>query len=467
MAMSRVSFGEWLPDQPELSNPGATVAENVLPSAIGYRQIGALTAVTSALTDYPRGHFHETDESLVDFNYAGDETNLYVDNALTWNDVSGSTYATASGERWEFAKFGSKVYATNFSNVLQAVTIGNVANTFAAAAGSPPNARHIAVVRDFLVLGNTSTGGTATPERVHWSGINDPTTWTVDATTQADVNDFPDSGAVQAIAGGEYGVVFQERAVTRMTYAGSPVIFQMDQVLPDIGMLDPGGSMVQHGNFIYYIGSDGFRVICNGQQTERIGVNKVDRTMLAELDYAYLHRISSAIDPINGLVFWALPVTGNTGGRPNKIYVYDWFNKKWSYLDIEVDLITSAPTSSTSGVKKLAAFDSAKKLGYFTGTALSATIETPEFQVDMNNRALIRSIYPLVDGASATITSQVGSRETQNAAFSYDATVYTPETSGWHRVRNSGRFHRVRVLTAGAFDFAMGVDVVGVQSGRR
>jgi hypothetical protein len=43
----------------------------------------------------------------------------------------------------------------------------------------------------------------------------------------SDFQDFPDGGIVRGVAGGEYGVIFQETAMRRMTYApGSPVHLQ-------------------------------------------------------------------------------------------------------------------------------------------------------------------------------------------------------------------------------------------------
>jgi hypothetical protein len=44
---------------------------------------------------------------------------------------------------------------------------------------------------------------------------------------------------VQKVVGGEYGLVFQERAVWKMTYIGSPVIFQFDLIERSRGAFAP------------------------------------------------------------------------------------------------------------------------------------------------------------------------------------------------------------------------------------
>ena len=43
-----------------------------------------------------------------------------------------------------------------------------------------------------------------------------------------------------AQAGGEFGLVFQETSVRRMTYEGPPVVFRIDRIANDIGASVPG-----------------------------------------------------------------------------------------------------------------------------------------------------------------------------------------------------------------------------------
>jgi hypothetical protein len=127
--------------------------------------------------------------------------------------------------------------ATNGADAPQVVTLG--APTSRHSPDLPPKARHIAVVRDFVVLGNVDDG-TARPNRVAWSAINNSADWAVSASTQSDIQDLQgDGGWVQKVVGGEYGLVFQERAVWKMTYIGSPVIFQFDLIERSRGALPP------------------------------------------------------------------------------------------------------------------------------------------------------------------------------------------------------------------------------------
>ena len=110
--------------------------------------------------------------------------------------------------------------ACNDTQKIQAWTIG-VSTAFADVAAAAPIAKDIAVVRDFVFAGNL-LGGT-NPDKVQWSDINDETDWTSGATSQSDFQIIPDGGNVQAITGGEFGVVLLEKSVVRCSYVGSPL----------------------------------------------------------------------------------------------------------------------------------------------------------------------------------------------------------------------------------------------------
>jgi len=481
-------FGEYLPDLPDFQNPGATVAKNVVPLVNSYGCLNDLNVLSDALDARSRGAISIRDKDGNGLTYAGNETKLYglSDGAFTdYSKVGG--YSTGDGEVWEFIKWGEDVIGTNFADTPQTITAGGT--TFADLGGSPPKARHISVVRDFVVVGNTydTTDGNV-PNRVRWSGINNSATWTASSSTQSDAQDLQGNGGwVQKVVGGEYGVVFQERSIWRMTYVGTPIVFQFDEVQPGRGTPAPN-SVIQYGDVIFYLGIDGFYSLTNGIQNQPIGANKVDETFFADLDESYYDRISSAIDTTNTLVFWAYPGSGNTDGRPNKIIIYNWTTGKWSFAEIDteqlfnyspqgytLDSLDSVNTSidalnqsldsrawtGTSSV--LGCFNSDNKLCDFSGDALDATLETTEAQPVQMGRAVITSLRPICDG---TATVQLGARETQD-----DSVTWSAETSlnsiGEANIRSSARYHKARVKIAGGFNHAQGVEPTIVPQGKR
>ena len=300
MDLDPIPFAEWLPDLPTLGS-GSPSIKNVIPGSAGYKQFLGLSVYSGALTAYSRGAVSMKDTSGTTYNFSGDETKLYSLSGTTWSDVSKTAvgaYATASAEQWEFAKWGDKCIATNFTNNVQikSLTSGN----FGDLTGSPPKARHIAVVRDFVVLGNVGS----VPNKIQWSGINDETAWTASAATQSDSQTLQGNGGdVQAIVGGDRGFVFQQHAIWQMTYIGSPVVFQLDQIEGSRGAFAPK-SVIKVGSIIYFLADDGFYKLEGGSSVP-IGANKIDKTFFNDLDSTNSHRINAIADISNKLIVWA------------------------------------------------------------------------------------------------------------------------------------------------------------------
>lgn len=476
---------EYLPDQADFGNPGATVADGVIPHAASYKPLKGLSVYSPALTARCQGAFAGQDKDGNTKIYAGDATKLYDVSGTAATDVTntGGAYSIADDEWWEFTQWGNQIFATNIAEPVQEITLGgaNFADLFTSTA--KPKARHIAVVKDFLVLGNISdtTDGNV-PNRVAWSGFNDPTDMDIAAATQSDEQDLLGNGGwVQKVVGGEYGVIFQERSIWRMDYVGPPAVFGFSEVERNRGTPYPQ-SVVNYGRMAFYIGDDGFYMF-DGTQSVPIGRNKVDDTMIAELDTTYPHRVQAAIDPVNKLVFWNIPVTSNTGGRPNRQYIYDWSNQRWSRGSLEPEMIFSgltvgytldgldAVSSSidalaisldsrawTGGAVQLMGADSDNKIVTFDGTVEAATVETTEAQLIEGHRASVTSGFILADNANATLTS--GVRERQGDSVTY-GTETSQQASGEVPLLASGRYHRFRVkIAAGeSWNHIQGVEI--------
>ena len=77
----------------------------------------------------------------------------------------------------------------------------------------------------------------------------------------SDFQDFPDGGVVRGLAGGEYGVIFQESTIRRMVYApGSPVVFVIERIIEDKGLMAPY-SLVRAADKIFFLAPQGFQRI--------------------------------------------------------------------------------------------------------------------------------------------------------------------------------------------------------------
>lgn len=489
-----VPFGEWLPDLPPFENPGATVAKNVLPDAKSYRSFPTLETYTQSIGGVCRGAIIARDTTGTYYNYVGDASILYASTQLSWSNVSrvaGGIYTMVPEDYWEFAQFGNRMIGVNgLTDAPQAISLG--AANFTALAGSPPKAKHIATIRDFVVMGNLSASA-SNPQMVRWCAINNADSWTPDAATLADFQDLPgDGGWVQKIVGGEYGTIFQERAIFRMTFVGSPLIFQFDKIQTSIGAYAPQ-SVVNYRNFSFFLSEDGFYMF-DGTNVVPIGNGKVDRTFFDDLDVGNVHRVHGIVDAKRKIVAWAYPGTGNIGGNPNRLLIYNWAYKRWSRiegLNIELllravtgtytldgldsittnlDLLTTPLDDSSwqTGNFILAAFNANHRLSLFNGSAMPATVETAEQQFDRQGGGLsyITEARPITEGLSASLSLAVATRDTVTRSATY-MTAVQPNSAGIAEVRATGRFHRFRLTTGSDFEHLMGIDVDGVADGSR
>jgi len=485
-----IPFGEWLPDQSDLQNPGSTVAKNVLPAARGYRPFASLTELSGAATERLRGIYatKATDGTVLTF--AGDDDDLYKLNTTTFAlDSINSGYTMSGDTYWKFVRFGDEVIACgNDTDGLQGFTVGTD-TAFAAISGAPA-ARELAVVRDFVVTGNVTYSSATYRSRVRWSAINDASSWTL-GTDQADFQDIPDAGQITGLVGGEFGVVLMERAIARMQYVGSPLIFTFEKVETNHGCNYPNSVASLGASQVFYLADDGFFMF-NGQKSIPIGAEKVDQFFFDDLDFANSDRISCTIDPENQVVMWGYPSV-NGIGNPDRILVYNYAVQKWALVELDHELLSSSltPTFSLEALDSLSSslddlttsLDSRfysggffqlsagkdKKIHTITGAPLEATLETTEFEPANMRHSLIRSVTPYVTtkGAVApTVTSQLASRSRQIDGYTYGSAV-TLNNDNTCPIRGSGRYHRIRVNVNGDWRYALGVDIDASAMGRR
>ena len=209
----QIPFGEWLPDQPEYLNPGATTANNVYYAVNSYKRFPSLVSYSSNnIGADSRGAGSFRDNSGNVFNFVAKNTDIYQLDGGTFTSRKGSLTG-GNTDYFTFTQFGNYVIASNGVDAPQYYLMGtstNFANLSAiATSGSVPTFRVSGVIRDFLVTGNQPTN----QNRIQWSGINDITTWLA-GTKQADQQDLPGSGGeIVAITSGEYGYVFRQNSI--------------------------------------------------------------------------------------------------------------------------------------------------------------------------------------------------------------------------------------------------------------
>lgn len=324
-------FGEYKPDLSDYEGIASQDVTNVLPRGDGYGPQQDLLAFTQALPGPCRGAFsaRKSDGSIVIF--AATSTKLYQLNnsSFAWTDVSlggGSYAALTSTAIWQFAQFGNLVFATQANVVLQVFNLAS-STAFANNAGSPPQAAYIAVVGQFLVL----SGLLSTPFRLQWSALGDTTNWTA-GLNQSDFQDFADGGLVRGVAGGEYGVIFQDTTIRQLTYApGSAYIFQITRICEDQGLASPY-SLTKAGGYIFFYSGKGFQQLQPGSLPVPIGKEKVDRSFALEFDTANPQLFIAFSDPSTTRVNFAFKSINGTAGQFDTILTYDYVLLRWAVL---------------------------------------------------------------------------------------------------------------------------------------
>lgn len=475
-----VPFGEWMPDQPA-RGAGAAVVKNAYAKEQSYRSVGALEAFTDALDGAALGSVWIKYSGSY-YNFAGDSTKLYQLSAGSYSNVS--IAGNYSGiQSWEFIRWGDRMIAISLENVPQYFDMGT-SSLFANLAGSPPKAKHGGVIRDFIVLGNLNESSTAYPNRLRWSGFNNSEIWTPSLSTQSDFQDLQYGGAVQKIVPGEEGYIYQEDAITRMTYVGPPVVFQFDIVERERGAY-AANSVCWWGSTHYFYAQDGFYAF-NGVQSTPIGQGKVDLYIRNDLDTNDLENMVGAVDRKNRLVVWQYP---SLSKGANQLITYHIPTGKWTLIDqstewlaehsssgydldtidavltngIDTDSFNMDANAYTGGEISLGAFNTSHQLGTFTGADMTATIDTGEFDAPNGKRLAIKSLRPMSDG---THSLKVGTRDNQNDLNMFGSAV-SENVKGEFSVLTSSRYARVRAEISGGFNDAQGIQIFYREEGRQ
>lgn len=394
--------------------------------------------------------------------------------------------ALSANAQWQFAQTGNLLFGTQGNEPLQVFTLGS-STAFANSAGSPPQAAYISVVGRFLVL----SGLTSQPYRIQWSGLGDfnsSASWT-SGTNSSDFQDFTDGGIVRGVAGGEFGVVFQDQAIRRMSYIpGSAFIFQIERLTQDLGLFAPF-SIIRAGTTVYFYANKGFHKIEAGGLPEQIGRERVDRTFLTDLDKTNLQLFMGAADPRTSFIYFAYKSTGGTSGLFDKIIGYDPALDRFFPLSItgeyllgisqpgitleSLDTISSSIDAmtltldayATSVQPQIAQFDVNHKLGYFTGTNLEATLESAEQGTD-GQRIFVNGFRPITDAGS--FYGSVSYRETQQDTAISTTEIARNSRTGRCDMRRSTRYARfkVRVPAGTSWSFSAGVEPDLAQDGK-
>lgn len=487
-----IPFGEWLPDLPALENPGALEALNVFPlTQTSYGAIQALVEQGDALTARCQGAFTFRGIDGTILNTAFDATTAYVWDGDSWEDATrlvGGAMAVAAADMVSATQFGDVIVAVNGTDAPQKFTIGSSTN-YEALGGSPPVGRFVCTIGDQVQIARIA----GARNRIKHSSFNDAEGWVV-GTSGCDEQNLPEGGQIMGQVGGEFGVIFMERAVYRQTFIGSPVPWRIDRIADNLGCCAEN-SIATYEQTTCFLDWSGFYKIQGGEAITPIGSQKVNDYFwkgARKVDRDNLHRVQAQMDPDGIAYVVCYPSTESEDGTPDTILIFNLLLNRWSRIEANVDylcrfrpelgynwdnidtVITNTDATSYlldsnpffgSGDEQLAAFTTGFKLATFSGGNMAFEIDSAEAQLSPGYRTFLSELWPSCDGG--TLSSKIGYRNLPNEAITWSSEVAMNAT-GFCPFRIDARFMRAKLMGAsgGTWTHAQGFTPKGRKTSR-
>lgn len=401
-----------------------------------------------------------------------------------FDDVSqtATTYNASAQNRWRFAQFGKYVIAVNINNAPQVFELG-VSTEFADLAGSPPNAKDIAVWGDYLALWDDRN-------TVYWSDTNNISNWT---TGNSGSQTFPDGYQIMGSSSVTNPFIVQKNGIRQATYVpGSTEVFTFQKIHEDLGAFAEY-SVCSRGGTMFFASSGSFYMLQSDGTPVAIGDEKVDRTWFERFSSSALQSIMGVVDPFYPRVYFAVQWTSTTDAF-DIILVYDWVKGEWSYSDQGVGALfplgsatigyslealdniyatlESIPYSLDSNVFKggapvLGAMDASNRFGFYSGENAEAEIVTQEAGATNGQFTFLNNAYPIVDTMQCRIS--VGTRDRLGDAVTWGVDIAPNSVTGNVDFLAEARWFTfsMTILDGAMWTKAQGVDVPGKLSGWR
>lgn len=483
VAKVALPFASWEPDRSIISGAAAE-AKGVWSKAGRYTPLRDLATLhaSAAMNDTCLGAAGFYDASGGVRIFLGDAGKLYEIQARVPVDVSKTGGYSASPDwAWTFRQFGTSIYASGRGvPQLQRFQIG-VSTQFADVATGPGYSDTLFRVREFLFSGYGKT--------LKNCCFNNPLDWDPNSATgvQASSFDLPhDGGDIVTGTGGQFGLVFQERKIHRLTYVGDTgSAFQRDEIEGKRGALGPN-AICRFGMMTFFCSDDGIRVTDGSGESTGLGEAKVDRTFAANLNYSARARVSMACDVEKKLLMIAFPTGGNS--QCDKLLMYSIADGRWSYDDIATDLIFDAPrqgvvldddaaVTAVAGTnvvddiaitldsplwsetrKQIMAVNESHAVCTFEGGNRPATLETGYGEVAPGRMGYVSEVWPLIDAEICTASITTKLKRLSDAPVNGLAVAMNHH--GFCPVRAEARWFRARVEIPAGVEWteASGID---------
>lgn len=502
-----ILFGPYRPDDamapmdPRQGPVPTMEAMNVRYGSNGYFMSDGPTQMAATPVTFSSGNLRFADsDAFLNSSSALYSTSDYADTAL--NDVTATSmnsissieyarYADSSGGDW-------LVCVTNSNHPYYRDLDGSISTDWALIPDTPPIAKRVGVVRDHLILGALGTANSM-PNAVQWNSIGVIDDWPTPGSAEALAEEAgrqflpTELGEVMAIVGmEEFGLVFQERGITRMTYQGGNTVYAFDTFESHQGTMTYNNA-VRVGNLVYYHIRDRGFFVTNGYTASKIDSGYVECGSAANVSHRQdLDLITKgAYHPRHNMIVWEGDGGSFDGNKRFVFYSID--TGTFSHWDIPNSGFDSAGESSgdfATGIGQFGKMDlmfvgsvsSVNAIYAFRTRATSFAMTSGWLELAPGKFCSIKSVTPIAHNLSADpsiyvekvsdyqdLTMEtiggVGSLTSSNTtAPAYTKLGHTTEatTTGSGA---SARFHYIRISGSATFDKFIGVRVEYEENG--
>jgi hypothetical protein len=473
-------FAPFEPDKASFNPTASALSVNAIPVADGWGPMPSLVPFSDALPSRCVGAAYVRNSDGGFFLIAGTQTRLYRLTGTTWTDISGPSapYAVPDADRWQFARYGTRLIAAALGKPLQFLDVDSGTNF--ADLPNAPQAKYVTVAGDFVVAGYLVNE----PYKLKWSGINDSEYWTV-GERNSDEQQLPDGDEITGLFGAPKGAyVFQRNAMRTMAFnPASGYVFTIDVAHPSRGSLAPL-SIVQ-------IGPGDFEFFCNdglfrgwGQNTAPIGVDRVDKWFFGSIDVTDLSIVRGVLDPFEKIAWFQYP---NTDGG------YTLLGHKWPLdrfctadnagVTELASIVTQAATIESisdtiesvdvpidsrlfaGGAPIFAGFTTDNKLAIFDGAPRAATLATAEIELFAPKRSYIDEARVYADTIDLTLS--VGARDYLGGPQTFTTPSAPNTVNGLAPVGLDTRLSQyiVTIAEGATWTNCVGIDPIAYESG--
>ncbi len=471
------------------NTPGImTACSGIIPFEAGFKGAPSAVATTAAaLAAACNGAVVATKLDGTRRVFAGTVSKLYELAGTAWTDRSrAGNYNGGTDTRWSFCQFGDTTIASDLADTMQSSSSG----AFADISGAPKAKIVVSAGNNFVIAFNTVDGTYGTSQDRWWCcAQGDQTNWTPAVTTLATTGRLVAvEGQIQAaLTLGDYVVAYKNRAIFLGSFVGTPVVWQWALV--------PGGeagavgqeAVCDIGGVHFIVGTDGFWLF-DGTRPVPLGDGEVRQWFLDNSSATYRYRTKVVYDKQHNLVRVFYPSAASTGACDSCL-VYHVLKKRWGTDDrtVEAPLAYIAPGVTIDGLDAYAStinalpnipldsqfwivggqtpayFNTSHQLVSLSGPSTSSSFTT----CDMGDDDVVTDIERFrIRYSQAPTTASATGFYKMNEGDSLTTGPTNAVNDGKFDVRQSGRFHRVRVDMTGDHK-ETGYDAKLVEAGGR